>query len=249
MRLTRIYLPTALATGSLVPLPEAQSLHVTRVLRLATGAPLLAFNGQGGEYEAVIESAGRNSASLRIGARREVHAESPLSVTLLQGIARGEKMDFILQKSTELGVSRIVPLTLARSTVRLDAATALRKQAHWEGVVISAAEQCGRDRIPAVAAPCELATALAGDDSALRLLLAPDAAARRLPDLLDDWSAAPAGGICLLVGPEGGFEPAEIDAATAAGFVACQLGPRVLRTETAALATLAALQALAGDLR
>lgn len=250
MRLTRVYLPTALAPGALVPLPDAQSQHVMRVLRLAVGARLLVFNGQGGEYEAIIESARRNSATLRIGARQEVASESPLAVTLLQGIARGEKMDHILQKSTELGVARIMPVTMIRSTVRLDAGTALRKQAHWQGVVISAAEQCGRDRVPEVAAPSELSSAMRTAGCKLNLLLAPDATALSLPELLathrDD---AAAGGICLLVGPEGGFDPAESSLAVECGFVACRLGPRVLRTETAALVALAALQVLAGDLR
>lgn len=250
MRLTRIYLPTALSSGALVPLPDAQSQHVMRVLRLAVGARLLAFNGTGGEYEAVIESARRNAATLRIGARLEVTSESPLGLTLLQGIARGEKMDLILQKSTELGVTRIVPVTMSRSTVRLDAAAALRKQGHWEGVVISAAEQSGRDRVPEVAIPCDLATAVQSARADLKLLLAPDDSARSLPQLLAAPRSDPGPHtICLLVGPEGGFDEAETALAVQSGFLPCRLGPRVLRTETAALAALAAIQALAGDLR
>ncbi len=156
MRLTRVFVDATLSTGAALLLPPAPAQHLTRVLRLQAGAALRVFNGQGGEFDASIESIQRNDATVLIGAHHRIERESPLQVTLLQGIARGEKMDLILQKAAELGVAAVVPLTTARSTVRLDDATALRKQAHWQGVLIGACEQCGRNRIPAVAAASAL---------------------------------------------------------------------------------------------
>jgi 16S rRNA (uracil1498-N3)-methyltransferase len=250
MRLTRIFADAALATGAALLLPPAAAQHLTRVLRLQAGAALRVFNGQGGEFDATIESIRRNDATVLVGTHHPVERESPLQVTLLQGIARGEKMDLILQKATELGVAAVVPVTTARSTVRLDDTTARRKQVHWRGVLIGACEQSGRNRIPAIAAVCGLATALANDQSQLKLLLEPDAAAGTLKTLLATvfGDAQPNHSICLLVGPEGGLDPQEVLLAKQAGFQPCRLGPRVLRTETAALTALAALQSLAGDL-
>ncbi len=249
MRLTRIYVDAPLAAGTTVRLPPAPAQHLSRVLRLHAGAALCAFNGQGGEFDAVIESIQRDAVQLRIGAHQHVATESPLQVTLLQGIARGEKMDLILQKATELGVTAMVPVCAARSTVKLDEHTAARKLLHWQGVVTGACEQSGRDRIPAIASPAALATAVAASVAQLKLLLVPEPAAGTLKTLL---AAAAADGappsICLLVGPEGGLDPQEVLLARQAGFQSCQLGPRVLRTETAALTALAALQSLAGDL-
>lgn len=250
MRLTRIYVDAPLAAGAAVALPPAPAQHVARVLRLQVGAPLRAFNGQGGEFDAVIESMQRDAVLLRIGAHHHCGAESPLQVTLLQGIARGEKMDLILQKATELGVTAVVPVVAARSTVKLDERTAQRRVLHWQGVVAAACEQSGRDRLPAIAAPLPLAAAVAATQAQLKLLLVPEAGAGTLRTLL---AAAAAGSlqvpsICLLVGPEGGLDPQEVRLAKDAGFQPCQLGPRVLRTETAALTALAALQSLAGDL-
>jgi 16S rRNA (uracil1498-N3)-methyltransferase len=250
MRLTRIYVDAPLATGSALPLPPGPAQHLARVLRLPVGAPLRAFNGQGGEFDARIESIQRDAVRLRIGAHHHSGTESPLQVTLLQGIARGEKMDLILQKATELGVTALVPITAARSTVRLDERTAERKLLHWQGVVAGACEQCGRDRIPAIASPVTLAAAVAASQAQLKLLLLPESGAGTLKTLLAAAAAgkSPAPSICLLVGPEGGLDAQEVLLAKSAGFQACQLGPRVLRTETAALTALAALQSLAGDL-
>jgi len=249
MRLTRIYVDAPLAAGAAVPLPPGPAQHLARVLRLPAGAPLRAFNGHGGEFDAVIESIQRDAVLLRIGAHRHSGTESPLQVTLLQGIARGEKMDLILQKATELGVSAVVPVTASRSTVKLDERTAERKLLHWQGVVTGACEQCGRDRIPAIAPPATLPAAVAASQAQLKLLLVPEAAAGTLKTLLAAAAgAAHAPSICLLVGPEGGLDPQEVAQAKSAGFRPCQLGPRVLRTETAALTALAVLQSLAGDL-
>jgi 16S rRNA (uracil1498-N3)-methyltransferase len=248
MRLTRVYVEAALSTGALIVLAPGASQHLVRVLRLAVGAPLTLFNGQGGEYEARVESILRGAVTVQVGAFQAIERESPLGVTLLQGIARGEKMDLILQKATELGVTRIVPLRTAHSNVRLTDETARRKHEHWRGVVASACEQSGRNRVPEVLAPTALAEAVQAAREDLRLLLSPAPEAESLAVLLTRHSV---GGrppsICLLIGPEGGFDADEVRSAMLAGFVGCRLGPRVLRTETAALAALAALQFAAGD--
>jgi 16S rRNA (uracil1498-N3)-methyltransferase len=244
VRLTRVHVDAPLAPGALVQLPAGAAQHLTRVLRLAAGAPLVLFNGLGGEHEAVIEGIRRGTVTARIGAHRDIERESALQVTLLQGIARGEKMDLILQKATELGVARIVPLACIRSTVRLSGETAARKHQHWQAVVASACEQCGRNRLPQVAAPVALTAAVQAAGTGLRLLLAAEQAGS-LPLLLANRGTADP--VTLLIGPEGGLAADEVRAAKLAGFTACRLGPRILRTETAGLAALAALQSLAGD--
>ncbi len=245
MRLTRVFVDDPLAPGELLSLPPGPAQHLTRVLRLDAGDALTIFNGRGGEYAAGIETVRRGQVSVHVGAHHAIERESPLATTLLQGLARGEKMDQVLQKATELGVTRVVPVMTARSTVKLDAESAPRKQQHWQGVVIGACEQSGRNRIPEVAPPQALAAALAATDAALRLVLAPDEGAASLQSLLATGNPD---SLALLVGPEGGLDEEEIRAAELAGFIRCRLGPRVLRTETAALAALAALQFARGDL-
>src|SRR5690606_13806895 len=220
-----------------------------RVLRLAEGAALRAFDGNGGEYDAVIESVRRTTVTVRIGAHHAIERESPLTITLLQGIARGEKMDLILQKATELGVSRIIPVTSLRSNVRLTAETAQAKREHWEGVVASACGQCGRNRVPEVAEPRAAAEAVQSVGPGLKLVLVADAEARDLRSLLAGAGARGAmPPVALLIGPEGGLAPDELRVARLAGFTPCCLGPRILRTETAALVALAALQFAVGGL-
>lgn len=239
-----------MVTGASLILQPGPASHVTRVLRMQTGESLRAFNGHGGEFDANIESIRRDAVTLRIGTHQTIERESPLHITLLQGIARGEKMDLILQKATELGVAAVVPVTTARSTVRLDEEAAHRKHAHWLGVLIGACEQCGRNRIPTIAAPSGLATVVGGSQAQLKLLLEPEPEAGALRTLLARVlrSEAQHLSVCMLVGPEGGLDPHEVLSAKQAGFLPCRLGPRVLRTETAALTALAALQVLAGDL-
>jgi 16S rRNA (uracil1498-N3)-methyltransferase len=255
MRLTRVYLPPPLATGAAVALPAGAARHLVRVLCLGEGDPLRAFDGTGGEYDAVIESVRRNEVTVRIGMHHAIERESPLNLTLLQGIARGEKMDLILQKATELGVTRIVPVTSQRSNVRLTSEAAAAKRAHWQGVVTSACGQCGRNRLPQVVEPVGLAEAVRYAPRGLKLVLVPDQDARDLAALLGEARARGTGTgggslppITLLVGPEGGLDPSETSLARLAGFAPCVLGPRILRTETAALVALAALQFAAGDL-
>ncbi len=248
MRLTRVYADAPLTVGAELPLPTGPAQHLARVLRAKAGDPLVVFNGRGGEFEAQVQAVRRNEVTVRIGTHAAIERESPLDTTLLQGIARGEKMDQILQKATELGVTRVIPVATARSNVRLDAEAALRKQQHWQGVVIAACEQSGRNRVPEVRPVTSLTAAVAEVQAGLKVLMAPEAAVS-LHALLASGSPAHArGSIAFLVGPEGGLDVGEVHAAEQGGFTPCHLGPRVLRTESAALAVLAALQFTNGDL-
>lgn len=242
MRLIRVHVDAALAEGARVTLGGSAAAHVRRVLRLEPGDGLTLFNGDGQDYPSRIAGFGRGTVEAAVEGRVAARAESPLRVTLVQGVARTERMDLVVQKATELGVTAIVPVATARSVVRLDRETCGRKLAHWRGIAIAACEQCGRARIPAITEPQPLATQLAAPTAGMRILLAPDAEAT----LAAAAHGAPA--VEFLVGPEGGLEDAELRAALAAGYRACRLGPRVLRSETAAIAALAVLQALAGDL-
>lgn len=243
MRNIRIHVGQPLAIGTELPLPAQAGEHATRVLRLVAGDPLTLFNGDGCDYSAAIVAVGKREVVVRVDAKQALHNESPLSLTLVQGVARGEKMDMIVQKATELGVVRIVPLLTERSEVKLDAARAEKRLAHWRAVVASACEQSGRARLPEItpALPLSVWLQSLADDGALRLALLPEAeqSSRELR-----FSAR--GGV-LVVGPEGGLGERDISALRAAGFGGLRLGPRVLRTETAGLAALAALQALHGD--
>jgi 16S rRNA (uracil1498-N3)-methyltransferase len=244
MRLTRIYVPGPLIVGEETILPMQAGEHLTRVLRLEPGAPLTLFNGAGGEYPATLSAGTGRKVVARVLRHVDVERESPLQVTLLQGVARGERMDLIVQKATELGVARVVPLLAERSVVKLDAKQRARKREHWQAIAISACEQCGRNRVPAVVEPALLGDALtAMADDSLRCLLAADGE----EPLVAVASRASTRPIVLLIGPEGGLAENERKLAQANGFVACRMGPRVMRTETAGLAALAALQAVSGD--
>lgn len=242
MRLTRSFVAHPLAVGDTIALPEGAAAHLVRVLRLQVGDPCVLFNGDGFDRDARIVSTGKREVLAEIIASRPIDNESPLAITLLQGIARGEKMDLILQKATELGVTRILPVFSERSEVKLDAQRADRRVAHWREVVVSACEQSGRARVPDVAAPQPLAQA-----SALRqgrgFLLDPFAGSTLASLQGGDLRAC-----TLAIGPEGGWSPRDREQLAAAGFEGLQLGPRILRTETAGIAAIAALQAKAGDL-
>lgn len=246
MRLTRVFVPGPLSARSTITLPEAASEHLVRVLRLGAGAAFTLFDGRGGEYGAELLDAHRRGARARVNDHDPIERESPLAVTLLQSLARGEKMDWVVQKAVELGVSRIVPVHARRSVVQLEKERSRKRVAHWRAVAIGACEQCGRNRVPEIVEPAEFAGACASTQAAARLVLAPES--RVSWRAIVSAAADASGGIAILVGPEGGFEPEEIELAIRAGFVAVGLGPRVLRTETAALAALAALQTHAGDL-
>jgi 16S rRNA (uracil1498-N3)-methyltransferase len=240
VRVIRACVDAPLAVGARIALPEDAAGHLVRVLRLGIGDACVLFNGDGNDYDARIASISRKSVEADIGSAREVGNESPLRIVLVQGIARGEKMDWILQKATELGVAGIVPVHGERGEVRLDGERADKRLRHWRSVVASACEQSGRACKPEVAAPRGLADALA-DLPATRLMLDPEAA-RPLPPRIDEDACA------LAIGPEGGWSTADMATLAAAGFAGARLGPRVLRTETAGIAAIAALQARAGDL-
>ena len=244
MRITRVHVDVPLAVGTEVELPASAVAHLLRVLRLQVGDACALFNGDGSDYEARIVAADKRSLRVAVTDSTRVDNESPLSIVLLQGIARGEKMDLILQKATELGVAAIHPVSSQRSEVKLDAARADKRLAHWRSVVGAACGQSGRARLPTVEAPLALAPALQqlhGDG--LRLLLDP-AGELSVPSL-PTGSAQP---VVLAVGPEGGWSPLDREQLQAAGFRGLRLGPRILRTETAGLAAIAALQARFGDL-
>ncbi|MDR2839421.1 MAG: 16S rRNA (uracil(1498)-N(3))-methyltransferase [Azonexus sp.] len=246
MNLPRFYCREPLASGASVDLPPPVARHATRVLRLPPGAAMILFDGRGGEYLAHIERIERDRVLARLADWRDIERESPLAVTLVQALQAGEKMDFTIQKAVELGVRDIAPVTSRRSVLRLSGERAGKRVAHWQGVAAAACEQCGRNQVPLVA-PLEklenwLARPAAG---ALRLMLSPEAE-QTLADV--SQVSQKADKIHLLIGAEGGLDPEEIIAARQAGFQAVRLGPRVLRTETAGLAALTALQLLWGDL-
>lgn len=241
--LTRIHVPDALAPGAVVALPAAASHHLVHVLRAAVGDEVVVFSG-GMESHAAIAHIGKRGVSVRIAAATAVDRESPLACILTQAISSGERMDLTLQKAVELGVAGVQPLYSERSVVRLDTERAEKRVAHWRQVLIAACEQCGRNMVPDVAAPLAIIDWLgalppprAGE---LRMLLSPRATLR-----LGELPRPSA--ITLLAGPEGGFTDVETGLAQQRGFVALKLGPRVLRTETAALAALAAINTLWGD--
>jgi 16S rRNA (uracil1498-N3)-methyltransferase len=251
MRLTRVYVEASVAAGKRLVVAGSAANHITRVLRLRSGDALTVFDGSGGEFGARIEEFRKDSVVVMVEEHRQVDRESPLPLTLAQGISRGERMDWVIQKATELGTSRIVPLFTKRSMVRLDERQAERKLQHWRAIAIAACEQCGRNKIPELATPIDFFDVLPADDAgATRLLLSPtgDLRIEDLADVGQDSAPGVRKGITVLIGPEGGLEEAEQEAALAAGFKAVRLGPRVLRTETAAIAALTIIQRYFGDL-
>lgn len=241
--MTRIYFPDEIPDHGVCDLPAAQAHHLAHVLRLAPGDPVVLFDGRGAAYDAVIAQSARGAVRVRVGDRRSEDRESPLCVVLAQAVSSGERMDYTIQKAVELGVAAVQPLLSERCVVRLSGERAAKRVLHWQAVAVAACEQCGRNRMPAVHPLLPLRDWLQQPAAAgeLRLSLAPEAAAglRQLD--------RPAGRVTVLAGPEGGLTAAELDAAAAAGFRPLRLGPRVLRTETAAVALLAAMQALWGD--
>lgn len=242
MRIPRIHQPGVLVPGAVVALSDSAANHVARVLRLPVGALLTLFNGEGGAYTATLHEVGKRSVAARVEAFIDHEVESPLAITLAQGIAKGERMDYAIQKATELGVVRVVPVITERCNVRLSDERWEKKLQHWQAVAVSACEQCGRNRIPAIAEPLTLAAWLSQDNNELRLTLDPQAGGGITA--LDETPHH----VSLLVGPEGGLSDGELSAAQRAGYRGIQLGPRVLRTETAGVAALAVLQARWGDL-
>ena len=244
MRLTRVYVDEPVTAGKRLVVAGSAANHIARVLRLRSGDALTVFDGSGGEFGARVEEFRKEAVVVSVEEHRTLDRESPLSLTLAQGISRGERMDWIIQKATELGASRIVPVFTKRSVVRLDDKQAERKLQHWRAIAVSACEQCGRNRLPDMAPPVDFFDVLPTGSSPgeTRLLLSPSGDLR-IDDLEDAGK-----GITVLIGPEGGLEDVEQEAAVAAGFKAVRMGPRVLRTETAAIVALTIIQRYFGDL-
>lgn len=244
MREVRLFVDVPLVPGRTLPLPQDAARHALRVLRLKAGDRVVLFNGDGREYRATLANPDPRAASVEVESVDAPERESPLRITLIQSLARGEKMDWIIQKATELGVARICPVASQRSEVRLDGTRGGKRLDHWRAVAIAACEQCGRNVLPEISAPEALAVTLAAQpasDTEARWMLHPGGTTRLR-------NAVPATTkLILAVGPEGGFGDEDLDALRQAGFRALALGPRVLRTETAGLAAVAVLQASYGD--
>lgn len=244
MRVARIYIGRPLRPGEEVLLPEQAGEHVARVLRLERGHPLILFNGDGREYDATLATLAKRAVTAEVIGVRDADREAPLRLTLVQGIARGEKMDWILQKATELGVARVVPIVTERTEVKLDEERAERRLLHWNQVIAAACEQSGRTRLPQLDPPQRLDRWLGtlADTTGLRVALVPggELTVRALPPVTN--------GVIVCVGPEGGLSEHDLALLAQGGFATLHLGPRILRTETAGIAALAALQALHGDL-
>ncbi|MEA3278755.1 MAG: 16S rRNA (uracil(1498)-N(3))-methyltransferase [Pseudomonadota bacterium] len=240
MRLPRIFVDLPLRAGARLTLPPASSEHLVRVLRLRSGDPLVLFNGDGRDYAGRLQTPGRNGALVEVGSAGDVEPSPLLSVHLGIGVSKGERMDFALQKAVELGVARITPLFTERSVVRLAGERLDRRQRHWYRVVVGACEQSGRRRL------AELETAVTLDGWLSSNHPYPILLDHRSPTPLPSLPA-PAGELTLLVGPEGGLAKREKAWARQSGFAGVRLGPRILRTETAPLAALAAIQTLWGD--
>lgn len=238
----RLFVDTALAPGVPICVEGDKAHHLRNVLRLKSGDPVIVFDGRGGEFPGRLEEIGRDSAVIMPGERTDPGREPDRRLFLAQAVARGDRMDYAIAKAVELGVAGVQPLLTARTKVRLTGERASKKQAHWQRVAQAAAEQSGRETVPRVAVPQALAKWLAAPPSGLRLVLDPGAQAglRRLPSFDGD--------VVVLVGPESGLSDKELRLANDAGFSGVRLGPRVLRTETAGVACLAAIQALWGDL-
>lgn len=238
MRLSRFFIDAPLSLGQ-HELPEAQAHYIGRVLRHAAGDAVQLFDGSGQEYLGALIEVGKKAVRVELREQLAGQAESPLRIHLGQGLSRGERMDWAVQKATELGVGEITPIVSERCEVRLKDERADKRLAHWRQVAISACEQCGRSVLPVIHAPVSLAEWQAHVQAELKLVLHPVAAPLE--------SHARPHSLAFLIGPEGGLSEAEVEQAKAAGFHAARLGPRVLRTETAPVVALAVAQQLWGD--
>ncbi|MBT3504787.1 MAG: 16S rRNA (uracil(1498)-N(3))-methyltransferase [Piscirickettsiaceae bacterium] len=241
MRIPRFYCPELGLDDDVITLPAQVHRHAVQVLRLKPGAEIKVFDGKGLEYNAVLQTATKRDSTAKLEKQTRVQNESPLSITLIQGISRGDRMDYTLQKAVELGVNRIVPVVTARCNVQLSGARADKKREHWLGVMISACEQSGRSMMPELAEIGHYETMLASYNQGTRLILEPTGE-HGLNALTKQTE------VILLIGSEGGFSETELQQATSSGFQSIQFGPRILRTETAAVSAIAVLQTLWGDL-
>lgn len=243
MNFPRIFQPLPLAENTDIPLDSRALHYVAHVLRAKTNDGLIIFNGQGGEYTANIIHIDKKNVTVRLKNFVARECESPLELFLVQGISRGEKMDFTIQKAVELGVKKIMPIFTERCNVKLDDERQAKRLQHWQSIVISACEQCGRNRLPAITPPASLDYWLQVAQPGIRFALSPSST-RTLKDIKIPATTQ----VVLLIGPEGGLSDAEIKKLMAHQFLPLNLGPRILRTETAALAAITALQVISGDL-
>jgi len=252
MRVSRLYTPAPLATGKLIELDDDNGHYVRTVLRLKKDAPIILFNGHGGEYLCTVAEVGRKAVLIEIGQWLDRSVESPLQITLGLGISRGDRMDLVVQKAVELGVNHITPLLTERCVVQFKGEKKPQRWLHWQKIVQHAAEQSGRTTLPALPEIEQLQTWL-GRQQGLKVFLDPVAETTLMelkPEtMLESMKACPECNrrVTLLTGPEGGFSAQERDIAKASGFIPVRLGSRILRTETASLAALAAVQMLWGD--
>ncbi|WP_166424775.1 16S rRNA (uracil(1498)-N(3))-methyltransferase [Paraglaciecola sp. 20A4] len=242
MRISRIYHPDTLHSDQELELTPEASNHVANVLRSKIGQPVVLFNGDGNEYSGEFVDVSKRKVRVQIDTKISISVESPLPIHLGQSVSRGDRMDLVLQKSVELGVSEITPLLTERCGVKLDEQRWQKKHAQWQKIIIAACEQCGRNVLPKLHMPIEFQSWINQSTQALRLTLHPraDKSFRHINVGKD--------GVRLLIGPEGGFSDQEIYQTEQGGFQTVQLGPRVLRTETAAITAISALQAIYGDL-
>jgi len=239
--MTRLFQAIPLSLHITVTLDPSASHHLANVLRTTVGEPVTLFNGEGGEYAGTIHRIDKKQVIVKITEFIEREAESPLQLTLAQGISRGEKMDYTIQKAVELGVKTIVPLITERCNVKLDAQRWQKRLQHWQAIIISACEQSGRNRVPEITPPQPLAEWLPTVTSDVRFVLSPHTKSTAI--------MADIASITLLVGPEGGLSEKEMVIAKQYHFSSIQLGPRILRTETAAVAAIAAIQSQLGDMK
>lgn len=241
MRIPRIFQNIPLQSNINIKLDAGAAAHIHRVLRLRPGTPLIIFNGQGGEYAATLVEADKRGATVEIGKHYHSELESPLNITLIQGVSRGERMDYTIQKAVELGVNHIVPVITRRTVVKFDSVRSIKRQVHWQAIVNSACEQCGRNQVPVVSEVIKLDQYLRIESKGLKLMLDHRANTSLTSQKKENT-------ISLLIGPEGGLAPDEQELAVRAGYKELQLGPRILRTETAALVALTSLQMYWGDI-
>jgi 16S rRNA (uracil1498-N3)-methyltransferase len=239
----RIYQPGAYQPGQLLELSPEASLHVGVVLRMKPGGLLTLFCGNNWEFSATIEEVKKKQVVVRIDAAIAISRESPLTIHLAQAISKGDRMDFVMQKATELGVTSITPIWSQRCVVALDKERMAKKVQQWQAIVISACEQSGRNQVPMVHQPLDMAQYLEKAQEQFKCLLSPNGT-----HSLREYDIMREGAIALLIGPEGGLSDEEISLALMHGFKSLSLGPRILRTETAAITALSVLQAVAGDL-
>ena len=242
---TRLFVSGALINGAEIELDGDRARYLGKALRARVGDRVTVFSGEGSEWPATITRIGKSSVVLELGESIETDTESPLQIHLVQGISRGERMDFVVQKATELGVNRITPVLTEYGVVKLNHDRAEKRREHWQKIAASACEQSGRTRLPLIDTPVPLKTWFGSKPEKVdaELILVPGATTSLAT------VGAPETKVCVMIGPEGGFSEAEYADANVSGFKAVSLGPRVLRTESAAIAMLAVLQSLWGDLR